>query len=395
MVARTLALRIPHLLAQVEIRLNPALRERAFVVATSRESRAQVLGLSPALGRGGLQPGAPLAAWLRRQPELLVLEGRPERVEALLAGIRLRLEELVPQVRSPRNGLFLLDLRGSGLLHPDERALGRRLLETLQVREGVLAAAGLGSSPLAAQLLARRAGPGELHAVDGAQERRILDDLPLAGLPDLSLSLLAALARGGIRFVGEARALPAEQLERLHGEAGGRLRALLEELDPAAGVAAPERLRARRRLAADSADPARLGDVLLELLEELLGRTREAAGQPRRLLLRLVWNDGQRSLGGRRLRVRDGESRRQSLRRVGRELLGQALAARRLRVRELELELELEAESAQLPLFQENGRAENRERRLDQALGQLRRRWGAQVVRLGPRQADAGPLDAA
>lgn len=384
--SRTLVLRIPHLLAQVEMRLNPALRERAFVVATGREPRSQVLGLSPRLAPGGRRQGEALAAWLRGQPGLLVVEGRPERAQALLESVRARLEALTPRVSVPRSGLFQVELRGGGLLHPDEQALARHLLQVLREAEGILAAAGIGSSPLAARLLARRAGPGEVHAVCGEQERRVLDDLPLAGLPELSRGLLASLARGGIRFVGEARELPRSQLVHLHGEAGQRLAALLEELDPGAAREAVHgaALRARRRLPTDSADPARLEEELLELLEELLGRSRECGGQPRRLRLRLDWNDGQRSQGERAWRPREAESRRQTLRRQGRELLELGLGSRRLRVRELELELELATDPGQLPLFLEPARGEQREQRLDRALGQLRARWGARVVRLGP-----------
>jgi len=386
--SRYLALRLPHLLAQVEIRLNPALRQQAFVVATGREPRSQVLGLSFSLAGEGR--GAPLAAWLRRRPDLLVVEGRPERVEALLAQVRERLAAVAPGLREEGPGRFLLDLRGSRRLHPDEGALGRRLLDELREREGLLAAAGIGSTPLAARLLARRARAGELHAVAGEEERRLLDDFPLEGLPGLPGSLLARLAEGGVRRVGEARALPSAQLQRLYGEAGRRLRDLLDGLGPAAVPAgeAPPPARTRRRLPVDSADPALLEACLLDLLEVLHGRLREEDRAPRRLELALLWNDGHVQRRSASLRALPGESRRQTLRRGALAVLRGALAERRLRVRELDLSLSATADPAQLALFTPplpagRGDLERRERRLDQALLQVRRRWGPQAVRLG------------
>lgn len=379
-----LALRIPHLLAQVETRINPALRGRAFVVATGQEPRSQVLGLSPAVSAAGRARGAPLGFWLRWQPGLLVVESCPERVSALLQQARARLEAVAPGLRSPRLGQFLLRLGGLRHLHPDDRALGRRLLDELRDEEGLAAAAGIGPSPLAAQLLARRARAGELNSMLGERERHLLDDFPLAGLPSLPSFLLRSLAETGVRLVGEARGLPAEQVLRLYGEAGRRLRALLDELgvEAAPAAPAPEALHASRHLGVDSADPALLEEELTDLLELVHGRARDRSQAPRRLSLRLVWNDGQVQLRATRLLAAPGESRRQTLRRCGRALLRQALEERRLRVRELTVELSHAPEDGQLPLF-ETQPAERREQRLDRALGQIRRLWGPHAVRLG------------
>lgn len=391
--SRYLALRLPHLLAQVEMGLNPALREQAFVVATGHEPRSQVLGLSPALGAVG-PPGEALAVWLRRHPQLLVVEGRPERAQALLERVRLRLQALLPDLREEGRAAFLLNLRGSALLHPQEGQLARRLLKELQA-DGVLGAVGIGSSPLAAHLLCRRARAGEWHAVEGEAERSLLEAFPLAGLPELSGALLRSLGDVGVRTVGEARALDPIHLQRLHGTAALRLLALLQELDSAAdGASAEPALWARRRLAADSADPQVLEALLLELLEVVHGRSREEVRAPDSLELRLQWNDGLRQRRQARIHPRPGESRRQSLRRTGRKLLQEALEARRLRVREVELRLETRAERGQLGLFDAGPEAgaqrplarepEGREGRLDQALLQLRRRWGPRSVTLGP-----------
>lgn len=393
--SRHLALRLPHLLAQVEMRLNPALREQAFVVATGREPRSQVLGLSPALEATG-RPGETLAAWLRRHPGLLVVEGRAERVQALLEAVRTRLAALLPGAREERGATFLLSLRGSTLLFPHEEGLARHLLDSLSREEGLLAAVGIGSSPLAARLLCRRARAGEWHAAQGEAERSLLDGFPLAGLPELSSSLLCALGEVGVRTVGEARTLSPSQLQRLYGMPARRLSALLGQLDDHGTAEDPTTapLQASQRLSADSADPALLESHLLEVLEVVLGRAREAGRAPQSVELTLLWNDGLRQTRHARLRPQHEESRRQCLRRTGRRLLGEALEARRLRVRELGIMLDTEKDSSQLRLFASAlslaplarplaREAESRECLLDQALLQLRRRWGPGSISLG------------
>jgi len=374
--------------------LNPALRDQAFVVATGREARSQVLGLSPALGPLG-RAGESLAAWLRRHPQLLVVEGRPERAQALLERVRQRLNAILPGLREERGAAFLLNLRGSTLLYPHEEDLVRHLLAELR-HEGVLGAVGIGSSPLAARLLCRRARAGEFHAVAGEAERRLLDAFPLAGLPELPTSLLRSLGEVGVRTVGEARLLAPAQLQRLHGAAALRLSALLRELDGAAATGAEGiRLQAHCRLASDSANAQVLEQALLDLLEVVHGRSREEGLAPAALEIQLLWNDGLRQRRQARVRPDPGESRRQSLRRTGRRLLHEGLNARRLRVRELDLWLMADAEHGQLALFEAPApapattqalarEADSRERLLDQALLQLRRRWGPHSVTLGP-----------
>jgi len=393
--SRILALRLPHLLAQAETRLNPALGGRAFLLAAGDGPRSPVLGVSPELAGagGGLRTGEPLARWLNRFPGLLVVVSRPERARPLLDEARAGLEALAPHVRELPGAVFQLELQEGGLLHPDARGQARRLLDQLRER-GLTAAAGLGASPLAARLLARRAGPGELHAA-GEGERGALDSLPLAGLPGLPASLPVQLARVGVRFVGEARELARElgreDWRRRFGAAGGVLADLLTELDgPFPAPPATCRFLARRRLEADTADPARLDGTLLDLLEDLHARTREEGLGAVRLHLRLSWNDGR--VTGRERRVLPGprESRRQGLRRVGRALLQAQLESRRLRVREMEGGLDLETPREQLALFAAADR-EPRERRLDEALGLLRRRWGFQVVTLGAPLAASSP----
>jgi nucleotidyltransferase/DNA polymerase involved in DNA repair len=377
-----MAIRVPHLLAQVEMRATPALLGRAFVLATGVEPRAQVLGISPSQPTCGCALGAPLATWLRWLPDLLVVPAPLAHAASLLEDLRRRLAALTPDLRSARQGQYLLNLSGMRHLHPDVPRLGRCLLEELRSELGIVAAAGIGVSPLAAQLLARHVRAGGLACPEDGRSGG-LDGFPLAGLPGVPPSLLRALDEAGVRSVGEARRLPLEQLRCLFGAAGLRLRALLDELDlREMPVSAPLLMRAARRLDADSVDPARIGAVLLDLLETVHLRAREDRLAPRRLDLRLVWNDGQVQERGIRLEGQAGESRRQTLRRQGGQLLAQALEERRLRVRELAVELAAVRESGQLSLF-DAARAEARERRLDEAVGLIRAHWGPDLLRVG------------
>lgn len=389
---RHLALRLPHLLAAVEARLHPALAGKAFVLCTALDARGQLLGVSPEAAARGLRAGQRLGEARRICADFEALPGDPERGLAVSERIGRRLGEIAPALRRLKPGEFLLDLSGCRRLHPDELALGRRLLERLEAAEGLRGAVGVASSPLAAQLIARRAAPGEVHVLDGRDERRLLDGFPLDGLPELPATLLAGLAEAGVRLVGDARRLPAEPLLKVWGEGARLLLLRLAELGGraataaapprAAAVVAPSELSVRRRLAVDCVDPAALWSELHDLAERGLRQVREQGLRAGHLLLRLDWSDGRSLLRGERLRRRAGEGELGALRRTARNLLDSGLEARRLRVVALELRFGgLKPEAGQADLFL--AQAERREGRLGSAIEGLRQRYGHEAVRVG------------
>jgi DNA polymerase IV len=387
---RHLALRLPHLLAAVEERLHPALAGRAFALCSALDARGQLLGVSPAAAGRGLQAGQRLGEARRRCPELLALPADPARARAAAERVGRLLGEVAPAIRQAQPGDFLLDLSGCRRLHPDELALGRRLLARLAEAEGLPAAAGIASSALAAQLLARRAAPGEVHALAGTDERRVLAAFPLAGLPGLPRELLAGLAEAGVRLVGEARRLPPEALLRRWGAPGRLLLQRLDELKggssapPGAPPPAPpaRELGLRRRLAVDSADPALLHGELFDLAEQGLRLLHGRGLQAGRLLLRVDWCDGRTVMRGDRLQRRAGERELTLLRSTARRLLDAVLEARRLRVSALELRFgALFGEDGQQELFDAPARA--REQRLAATVESLRQRYGHEALRIG------------
>lgn len=389
---RHLALRLPHLLAAVEARLNPSLAGRAFAICTSLDARGQLLGVSAEAAARGLRAGLRLGEARRICAEFEALPGDSERARAVSERVGRSLGEIAPAIRRLKPGEFLLDLSGCRRLHPDELALGRRLLTRLETGEGLQAAAGVASSALAAQLIARRAAVGEVHAVAGHDERRLLDAFPLEGLPELSPALLNGLAEAGVRLVGEARRLPAESLLKVWGEGGRLLLQRLAELGGRSRTTLPAAARppaeghaevsVRSRLPVDSVDPALLWGELHDLAERGLRQLRASGRVASQLLLRLDWSDGRSLLRGERLRPRPDETELATLRRTARNLLDSAIEARRLRVVALELRFGgLKADDGQADLFRAS--AQRKEAQLNSAIEGLRQRFGHGSVRVG------------
>ncbi len=384
MQTRFLALRIPRLRAQLALRIFPVLADRPFALVASVGERAQLLGLSDKAALAGLRTGMNVQQARRRLPDLQLVEEAPGLLESTTGRLREVLESHSPQIQAAGPADWLLDISGLGLLHPDEMRQARELLDLLREGEGLEAAAGIGSTALAARLLARRASIGSVHSVSGAQERDVLDGFPLAGLPDLPAALVHELAESGIRRVAEARALDAREVLRVFGSQGQRLLDCLHRLQPtplAGSAEASGSWSLRRRLVRDSSDPLELQGLLTEMVEELVLRCRQEERRPKRLMLRLGWSDGYSHLRGIRPAGRPGESLRSSLRAAARELLSQGLEARRYRIRTLELNMQTEADAAQISLF--SVVQQQQESRLDSCIRQLRGRYGREALSVG------------
>jgi protein ImuB len=185
---------------------------------------------------------------------------------------------------------LLLDVTGCAALFGGEAALLRRVLAALE-REGVAASAVLAGAPAAALALAR-AGRSGLVVPPGGEADAVapLDPAVLPIAPEVA----AALARLGLRRIGDVRRQPRAPLARRFGAA------LLRALDEAAGEAvapiSPLPAPAEFRLAREFLEPllTRPGiDAALDGLLRPLCAKLEATGRgARRLVLAAHRVDG-------------------------------------------------------------------------------------------------------
>ncbi|MCB1048211.1 MAG: hypothetical protein KDC10_13535 [Calditrichaeota bacterium] len=380
---RFLHLRLPHFVAAVESRLNPLLRERAFVVCRGEHDRSQLLGVSPMAAALGLKAGMLLAHARRRHPEILVVSGSEERSLSLGNRVLELLRELSPDLRQQGPSSFTMDLSACGQLHPDARTLGRSILERLASGLGLEGAIGIGASPLAAVFIARRAAAGEVTCLDAQEEDRLLRTFPVDWLPGVDSAFSARLAEMGIRTLGEARAITPAFLERVFGERG---RLLVRELNRVRTDLAVEelddRLVIQRRLQRDTTNEVLLWSQVFELVEEAADRLARQERRAGYLFLELEWSDGRRLLRGEKIQLRSALPTLSELRRVARLLLDRCLEDRRASVRSLQLQFSrLEQAAPQLDAF--HAAKMLRQSRVERSLSLVKQRFGGASVRVG------------
>lgn len=174
----------------------------------------------------GLRAGMPAAKAQAMVPGLAVLEADARGDDEALRRLALWALRFSPVVAAdPPDGL-VLDVGGTDLLHGDEEALLKRLLDRLAA-SGLEARAASADTWGAAHAAARHAG-ARIAIVAPGKTRRGIEALPVASLR-LEMAHLPELRHLGLARVGDLVAQPRAALARRFGPA------LLRRLDQAMG----------------------------------------------------------------------------------------------------------------------------------------------------------------
>lgn len=234
--------------------------EPLLVVAGRRGNSVRVVALNDRAARAGLVRGMGLTDARAILPGMEVVDEDPLADRQLLEAIADWADRYTPLVAldplpaadAPAGGDFglMLDITGCAALFGGEAAMLSDMLSRL-FHQGFSASGAIASTPGAAHALARhRRNGAEIPVIAREETARAMAPLPVSALR-LERETASALARLGLRTVGQVMARPRAPLARRFG------RALLLRLDQALGAVeeaisprlpAPVRM-AERRLA--------------------------------------------------------------------------------------------------------------------------------------------------
>ncbi|WKE66803.1 DNA polymerase Y family protein [Gallaecimonas kandeliae] len=175
------------------------------------DNRQQLQCLNPAALAAGLDKGMSLAGALTLSPDLKALSVSPLQCHQGLQALADSCYDLAgPLSLVPPDGL-LVELSSMQRLYGNDQALLACLQDKLQAL-GHRLQPGMGTTPLAARLLAR----AEIGPASPQQGWQALLALPVSAL-ELPLNLEAKLARAGLRQLGQLLALPRQELGQRYG----------------------------------------------------------------------------------------------------------------------------------------------------------------------------------
>jgi DNA polymerase IV len=366
--------------ASLEELRHPEFRRGPLALAETKE-RAVIQGVNAIARSEGLREGMPVSQARR-------LCRRIRTIPPDLGFYREQHEQLVqrfghfsPLVEGPFAGRYFVDLSGTRRLWGPPLDVACLMERRLEAETGLHARVGLAVSKLVSQVASTCILPGDLSCIFPGWETAFLKPLPVTALPGVGSKTALHLADLNIGHIGQLAALPAGALTRVFGKPGLRLLRLARGIDPTPVVPLQRipRVNLVRHLDRDEIDRDRLESILFQQVEEAGWELRCHNRYPGKLAVEIRYADGgtarlERSLDP--ITVQIDKRLFQAARSVFRQVF-----QRRVAVRRMVLELsDFSMPGRQLALFPwEETRFEG-ERRLQQALDELRRRFGRQAV---------------
>jgi DNA polymerase-4 len=278
--------------ASVEQRDNPGLRGRPVIVG-GIGPRGVVSAASYEARRFGVHSAMPTAT-ARRLCPIGVFQGvRMAHYAAIARQIREVLLSFTPVVEPLSLDEAFLDVRGCEGLHGPAPDVAGQIKERVRSETGLTASVGVAPNKFLAKLASDHGKPDGLVVVRPEDVSRFLAPLPVGRLWGVGAKAEKRLHALGIRTVGQLAALPQRVLANHFGDVGRRVWHLAHGHDERAVV--PDReaksISTETTFPEDVGDRAALRSCLLELVDQLAARLRNAGVRARAVDLKVRSSD--------------------------------------------------------------------------------------------------------
>jgi len=369
----------------VERALDPRLQDRPVVIAPEGAVRAAVYDMSEEAYRNGIRKGMALRRALRRCRDIRVLPPHPDRYEQAMHGLLRQALPYSPLIETGEgDGHLFIDVTGTSRLLGPPVDVAWRLRRQVSKDLGLNPVWSLGPNKLIAKVATRLVKPDGEYIVAAGEESPFLAPLPIHLVPGIERDELLRFRELNLTRVSQAAGLTLEQLQVPFGKQAMLLYEAIRGIDPSPVLPVghkPPRLIADREFGTDTNDPAVLQGALYRLVEthgRNLRRRRRAA---RRVAVLLDYTDGVRC--ARQTTVRPASANDQKLFAAAQRALRTAWT-RRVRVRHLRLICDrLIYPPAQLELFADDKKIDDKSTGLTAAIDTIRQRFGHEAVQFG------------
>lgn len=378
---------------------DPSLRGRPVIVGGDPDARGVVATASYEARAYGVFSGMALGTARRLCPQAVFLRGDFHEYERVSQRFHRILRDYSPLVEPAGLDEAYLDLTGcgpviearlrrglplSGLSSPEELAVlaGEAVRRRVREELGLAASVGIARGKSVAKVASDAAKPDGLLAVAAGTEAAFLAPRPVRDLPGLGPKAEAALARLGVRTLGQLAALPSSRLRALFGVWGPALGERARGIDPTpvAAEAQPAKSVSRAGTYARDIDDASVLRASLRGYAESVGAELRRLGRRARCVtLKLRYGDFATITRSRTLpRPTHAD---EELYRTAAELLREALARDGRAVRLIGLGAsQLVDDAVQLSLFDRRQQALEA---LLRSIDRLRARYGYHCLQTG------------
>lgn len=372
----------------VEETRNANLRGRAFAVGGRPDERGVVASCSYAARQSGVRSAMPTARALRLCPGLLIMPGNHRLYGEISGQVMARLRALTPEIEQISIDEAFLDI--SALNQPPDE-VARGLQESIRAELGLPSSIGVASNKLVAKIateVGKKTAKGNrppfaLTVVPPGEEAAFLAPLPADMLWGVGPKTFARLSQLGIKTIGDIAGWPEAELARLFGENGRELAQHARGLDdrPIVTERETKSISQETTFARDVREDAVLEKTLRDLSAEVGRNLQKSNLAGATIKLKIRWPDfttltRQETLAGQTDQENEisktAIALMHSVRKPGQpvRLIGVGVSNLGPPIRQLSL-WDLQPEQVE------------REQRMQQAVDELRRRYGDQVIHHG------------
>ena len=275
--------------ASVEVRDQPELAGKPVIVG-GVGGRGVVLSATYEARAFGVRSAMPVSRARRLCPQAVFVAPRHGVYGSVSREIMALFRGVTPEVEPLSLDEAFLDVAGAIRRLGPPASIARRIRASVRDQYGLTCSVGVATTKFVAKLASTMSKPDGMRVVPAADVLGFLHPLPVAALWGVGDKTGEALARFGLRTVGDIARTPVDTLQRELGTAAGaHLAALAQGRDPRPVLPrVPDKsIGAEETFATDVADPAVIRRELLRLSQRTAQGLRAGGSVARTVVVKL------------------------------------------------------------------------------------------------------------
>lgn len=279
--------------ASVEVRDDPGLKGLPVVVGGAGARGVVAAASYPARARG-IRSAMPMASARRLAPDLVIVPPRIDLYRRISAQVMELLGDVVADIEQISVDEAFLDVRGARRLFGPPEQIAELLRRRIREELGLPSSVGGSVSRAVAKIASARAKPDGMLIVPAAGTAAFLAPLPVSVISGIGPKAQEALARIGVRTIGQLREIPRSALTRALGPRAPEIAALADGSDRTGlGHRTKDRsLGTERTWDEDLTDPAEVRRRITQMADDVARQLRHGGFVSRTVVLKLRAPDG-------------------------------------------------------------------------------------------------------
>jgi DNA polymerase-4 len=370
--------------ASVEQVHNPELKGKPVVVGGDPNRRGVVSSASYEARPYGIHAGMPLSQARRFCPQAIFLQVNFNRYQQASVKFMKILTDFSPIIEPLGIDEAYLDVTEYQQPYHSHEQMASAIKERINKELNLTASVGISTCKVIAKIASDLCKPDGLLEIAPGKERDFLTPIPVSKLPGVGKKTEQVLKKMGITTIGELASCPLEEIRKTFGMSGIAMHRYANGIDDRLVELPSESKSINRQItfAHDTLDRHFLESSLRELCNELSDGLRSRNKQTGCIAIKLRYADFKTIT--RQVSLTEASNTTQVIFTTALQLLNKTLRERQKPIRLIGIKVStLTGKEKQLPLFDPTELRTEKQRRLDNAIAQIRRKYSATSIKRG------------